>query len=356
MTQINVLSNDELKILLQHDAIKATETYNTPPIVISIDDSPIATLGNFSASTGKAKAKKTFNVSAIVASALSNQTVLKYKAQLPKEKARILYIDTEQSRYHCHNVLIRILKLAGIPTNQDSANLDFFSLREHPAHIRVQVIDYLLQQRQDYGLVVIDGLRDLLVDFNSISESLDLINKLMEWSGHYNLHIHVIIHLNKSDDNVRGHIGTELNNKAETVLVITKCGINGQKSEVRTVHIRDKEFSPFYFTINQSGLPELTTAHDLEGTNDSGKNNSFKNLSIEQHKTALAEAFNTEEIVGYSNILAALTRGYSCIGYNRKRTAISKLLLYLQEDLELIQRHDKTYTLSHSSTLNDKNR
>ena len=36
-----------------------------------VDNSSIATLGNFSASTGKAKAKKTFNVSALVAASLA---------------------------------------------------------------------------------------------------------------------------------------------------------------------------------------------------------------------------------------------------------------------------------------------
>jgi hypothetical protein len=32
------------------------------------------------------------------------------------------------------------------------------------------------------------------------------------------IHIHTILHQNKADENARGHIGTELNNKAETVL------------------------------------------------------------------------------------------------------------------------------------------
>lgn len=50
--------------------------------------SVIGTLGNFSASIGKAKSKKTFNVSAIVAAALKNGTVLRYVAELPEEKGR----------------------------------------------------------------------------------------------------------------------------------------------------------------------------------------------------------------------------------------------------------------------------
>ena len=98
-----------LEQILNDALIKATDTYSVPPQIIWVDNSTIATLGNFSASTGKAKAKKTFNVSALVAASLSNGTVLNYRACLPEGKRRILYVDTEQSRYHCHNVLARIL-------------------------------------------------------------------------------------------------------------------------------------------------------------------------------------------------------------------------------------------------------
>ena len=59
------------------------------------------------------------------------------------------------------------------------------------------------------GLLIIDGIRDLMYDINSPSESTDLINLLMRWSSGYNLHIHTVLHLNKGDDNTRGHIGTE---------------------------------------------------------------------------------------------------------------------------------------------------
>ena len=55
---------DFLSDILSASQIRATDTYETPPQIIWIDNSTIATLGNFSASTGKAKSKKTFNVSA----------------------------------------------------------------------------------------------------------------------------------------------------------------------------------------------------------------------------------------------------------------------------------------------------
>ena len=132
---------DRISRILSESLIKATDTYQTPPQIIWVDNSTIATLGNFSASTGKAKAKKTFNVSALVAASLANGKVLNYRASLPEGKRKILYVDTEQSRYHCHNVLERILKLAGLPTSIDNENLDFICLREYTPSVRIEVID-----------------------------------------------------------------------------------------------------------------------------------------------------------------------------------------------------------------------
>ena len=223
---------DRISRILSESLIKATDTYQTPPQIIWVDNSTIATLGNFSASTGKAKAKKTFNVSALVAASLSNGKVLNYRASLPEGKRKILYVDTEQSRYHCHNVLERILKLAGLPTSIDNENLDFICLREYTPSVRIEVIDYALAQDQSYGLVIIDGIRDLLLDINNAGESVEVINKMMEWSSKYDLHIHCVLHQNKGDNNVLEHIDTEMNNKADTVLIVTKSTTDPDISEV----------------------------------------------------------------------------------------------------------------------------
>ena len=49
--------------------------YEKAPEILKVQGSVIGTLGNFRASIGKAKSKKTFNVSAIVAASLKNGTV-----------------------------------------------------------------------------------------------------------------------------------------------------------------------------------------------------------------------------------------------------------------------------------------
>ena len=73
-------------ILWQASRLDLSDDYEKAPEILKVRGSVIGTLGNFSASIGKAKSKKTFNVSAIVAAALKNGTVLSYTAELPENK------------------------------------------------------------------------------------------------------------------------------------------------------------------------------------------------------------------------------------------------------------------------------
>lgn len=93
----SAFNDSELESYLRQGEIKASEKPPVPPQVLWVGDCTIATFGNFSASTGKAKSKKTFNITAMVAAALTNSTVLNYRASFPEGKRQILYFDTEQS-------------------------------------------------------------------------------------------------------------------------------------------------------------------------------------------------------------------------------------------------------------------
>ncbi len=56
----------EILRLWEEKQLRITDEIQTAPEVLYANGSVIGTLGNFSASTGKAKSKKTFNVAAIV--------------------------------------------------------------------------------------------------------------------------------------------------------------------------------------------------------------------------------------------------------------------------------------------------
>jgi len=322
------IDEEKYRSLLKYIRLNVTEKYDFPQEIVQIDGVTVATLGNFSASTGKPKSKKTFNVSAIVASALSGKEVLKYKADLPSCKNRVLYIDTEQSKCHCHKVLQRILTLAGMPIDQETDRIEFFVLREYTPDQRRDIIRWALHEEKNIGLVIIDGIRDLIHDINSPSESLDIINELMRWSSYYELHIHTVLHLNKGDDNTRGHIGTELNNKAETILQISKNTEDGRISEVRAMHIRDREFTPFAFEIGNDSLPHLVENHQFK-MNKRERLSSYTDMTEQQHRMALEVAFGNSDITGYQCLLDALKKGYDSIGYSRGRNTLVNLCKFL---------------------------
>lgn len=157
-----------------------TDEFEAPPVILRVGDSIVGTLGNFSASTGKAKSKKTFNVCVIVAAAMTGGTVLNYSASLPPEKCGILYVDTEQSKFHCKRTLSRILRLAGLSADVHPAGLEFLCLRGFATKDRLKKIEEAIYEIDSLGLVVIDGIRDLAHDINSPGESTDLITKLMQ--------------------------------------------------------------------------------------------------------------------------------------------------------------------------------
>ena len=75
MKEIKEISAEQAIILWQASRLSLSKIYEKAPEILKVQGSVIGTLGNFSASIGKAKSKKTFNVSAIVAAALKNGTV-----------------------------------------------------------------------------------------------------------------------------------------------------------------------------------------------------------------------------------------------------------------------------------------
>jgi len=326
------VKKQEIVILWQASRLTLAGEYVTAPEILRVHGSPIGTLGNFSASIGKAKSKKTFNVSAIVAAALKNGTVLQYDAELPENKRKVLYVDTEQSPYHCQKVMRRIVRMAGLPLDEEPHNLEFLSLRRHTPDVRIAIVEKAIYQTEGLGLVIIDGIRDMVYDINSPSESTKIISKLMQWTDERQIHIHTILHQNKADENARGHIGTELNNKAETVLEVAKDKIDNDISTVKAVHIRAMDFQPFAFRINDDALPELVKDYAFEKKSSKSKYYNYSELKEEQHRQALEATFSEKESYGYGEFTEALRRGYATIGCKYGENKIGDLKMFLEKN------------------------
>ena len=337
------MKNQEIAFLWQASRLTLTGEYVVAPEILRIHGSAIGTLGNFSASIGKAKSKKTFNVSAIVAAALKNGTVLQYIAALPANKRKILYVDTEQSPYHCQKVMRRIVRMAELPLDKEPDNLEFLSLRRHTPEIRIAVVEEAIYHTEGLGLVIIDGIRDMVYDINSPSESTKIISKLMQWTDERQIHIHTILHQNKADENARGHIGTELSNKAETVLEVAKDKSDGNISTVQAIHIRAMEFQPFAFRISDDALPELVENYCFDKSKGESQFFDYTALKDEQHKEALKAAFSESEQYGYSDLMKVLKCGYATIGCVYGENKLGKLKTFLENKRMIVKDAARKY-------------
>ena len=348
--RIEEVTRENAIIIWQASRLSIGMKCEKAPEILKANGTVVGTLGNFSASIGKAKSKKTFNVSAIVAAALKNGTVLLYSAELPKDKRKILYVDTEQSPYHCLKVMERILRMAGLPTDRDSEHLEFLALRKYTPKERIAAVEQAIYNTPELGLVVIDGIRDMVYDINSPGESTKVISLLMTWTGERNIHIHTILHQNKGDENARGHIGTELSNKAETVLQVEKDSKNPDISTVKTAHIRAVDFEPFAFRINEEALPELLEDYQFKDKDETKGNREkfdpYKDITERQHRIALEAAFTLKDEYGYQELAEALQEAYASVGVTLGDNKVVKLITMLKSKRMIVQENGRKYTFN----------
>lgn len=333
-------SNINIKELWHSSRLLITDKFEYPPVVIRIDESVVGTLGNFSATVGKAKSKKTFSVTVITAAALVCRLMINYNATMPEDKRKIIYFDTEQSPFHSQKVLSRIIELAGMSKEFHPENLEFVCLRKFDPTTRIQIIEEAIKSTENLGLVIIDGIRDLVFDINSPIESTEIISKLMIWTEVYQLHIHTVLHLNKTDDNARGHLGTELLNKAEAILQVVRDDKDPNISVVKPMSIRDVEFEPFAFRIDDDGLPEAVDDYHINMGQTKGFD--YHEISENIHREALTLVFQENKPLAYGELISKLISSYAEFGYSFG-TNKAKMLKVFCENKTMIFKEGKHY-------------
>lgn len=330
-----------LKDKLNCFKINASDVFPPPQIAwqiknsITNDYSTLGTMGDFSLIIGKAKSRKSFFINIAISTALSTDLILdRFKSDLPNDKSEVLYFDTEQSKYHVQLALKRICKQINI---SEPTNLHVYGLRSLQPKERLELIEYAIYENSNIGFVVIDGIKDLITSINDEAEATMIASKLLKWSEQRNIHIVTVLHQNKGDINARGHIGSELTNKAETVLSITKDVTDTNISIVEPQQCRNKEPEIFAFEINEFGLPILAENFEIRTAT---KKNSFDITSLESFKKyqLLTEVFSRGESFSFKLLETQLQLAFKNqfskhIGTN----AIGKLITDCKNNGWLIQ-------------------
>lgn len=236
--------------------IDITKPYEEPTPMVSIDNSCVCSAGNISAIVGEAKSKKTFLVTAITASAFAygRKNSPAFKNVSNNIQLNVLWLDTEQGEGHVRKVINRINTITGTSRiGGEDPRLNVYALRElEPKERKALLYDALYTHKPN--LVVIDGVADLQYDTNDLRESEALVGELMALSTGYNCHIMCVLHTNPGTDKARGHIGSALQRKAESVLYVHRVD---DVSIVEPQFCRNEPFERFAFRVDSSGIPQL---------------------------------------------------------------------------------------------------
>lgn len=220
-------------------------------------------------SSGKQKAGKTFYNSILMAALLNPDGFCGFRPT--KTIFKILFADTEQDRSDTQEVMKRIHRINGWKTDQNSPNLIGMNLREFSAEQRIKLIKEALMN-VDPDILVIDGIVDLCVDFNSLEESHALTTMLLGWAVEHDVSIITALHINKGNDELRGHLGAFLAQKGESVMRVSKENDGITYMDCKIVDARHKPIDDFAFRIVE-GLPE---PYEPLGTNKPSVN--YENL------------------------------------------------------------------------------
>ena len=330
--------------LLKNAEIDLSVPLPPPPVCLYFGDASVFYLGDISTTIGKAKGRKTFASGLFLAALAGNCSIQNHiRATLPADKRRVLSFDTEQGAYHAQKSAKRVLKLLNVDT---LPNFKAYGLRKFNPAERLGIIEDAVYNTPDLGFVFIDGIRDLVTSINDEDQATMITSKLMKWSDELNIHINCILHMNKGDNNARGHLGTEFMNKSGTVLGVTKNEKQADYSTVEAIACRDKDPDPFTFGINDNGLPYLLDPEQMEilkklSESKTKKSANPTDFQLETHSDNLKlKIFNNEPERNYNDLVNSLSTLYG-IGINKAKAFVTYF-----NDMNLIQRKkvgQKTY-------------
>ena len=232
--------------------------YPDPEYVIEIGGTPTLPKGNLIALSAKWKNGKTFLCDVLTAVFLGSERFAGCRTLFSQGK--VSFYDTEQAesdtsrirkvidamtpegRRHDYDVYcLRPLNID--PTSEDSDEITRYEF----------ISQTIAHDKPD--LVFIDGIADLLYNYNDVIESQRLVNRLAALANKHNCAMVVVMHQNKGqrDKNMKGHLGTMLNQKCSDVFSVEKCG--GIFVVSNTIS-RHQPCGDFVFKLTADGVPE----------------------------------------------------------------------------------------------------
>lgn len=213
--------------LLEASRITTATEVKSEAYALSIDGVGFFALNDLHALKGKQKSGKSA-VLKVCTAALLNGQQFRLKSEL--EEPVVLFLDTEQQTADVKLIIDGVKHMTGCEDDYIDKHLLLYSLRRLSYDTLLSDTRLLIEKHRPQ-VVFVDGLVDFVASFNDEVMSRQLIHDLLLLCEENECAIVNVLHENKAadDENMRGHLGTVLSQKAGSVLQCrrAKSGIIG---------------------------------------------------------------------------------------------------------------------------------
>lgn len=333
------MKEKQIQELLDKARYNPQEPEPAEQIVFRIQFKKVGSLGDFILFSGRPKSGKSKYLSGFIAAALTRITVFDLSIRLPDNKRKVAHFDTEQSKYSHFRMMKLIQQLA--EQEQHPTDLHSFRCRGMNGSTILACIEHYLKITPDVGIVCLDGLLDTIESMNDTKNSTYLKNWLKRITEQYNILLAGVIHRGFSNDKSIGHIGSDGERAAQSVLIVEKNKELKQYILKPELMRDDDEFEPIAIYYNpQLSLWQQTDYIPTDQAKPSKNRLRMPNeYDIQEHQDNVRRIFATGNVQDYNTILQNIREQYA-IGLQPAKM----MLKHLKDNEGLIFKTENGYT------------
>ena len=263
------LQGDEwFETKVDDDFLDFDEPYRPPRYTMERDGVPFADVGELHIISGKPGNGKTGLMSQLEAATLGGKfgnTLRRDVGHIVRDEqgnivmgedhrplfqqrpTRILHIDTEQGKDDTIAFKNRVISMSGV--DKDEAKEHFFILRLRDTELAIDRWKKILKaiwQVQPTD-IFLDGMLDIVEDYNDQKECQPIIRKCMMLATHYDTSLWAVLHENPLVDKLVGTLGSITQRKVSEIFTVIKVKQADLKESERRADLPD-----IYFRVKQN--------------------------------------------------------------------------------------------------------
>ena len=248
--------DDWFDVEVDGDFLDFDKPYRPPRYTMEREGVPFADVGEIHIISGKPGNGKTGLMSQLIAAILGGKfgnTIARqvgHKVNGGDEyqviPTRLLYVDTEQGEDDTIGFKNRVISMTGLSKDEVKAHMKILRLRDTElAKDRWRKILKTIWQTQPTD-IFLDGMLDIVEDYNDQKECQPIIRKCMMLATHYDTSLWAVLHENPMVDKLVGTLGSITQRKVSeifTVIKVKQCDLkpNDQRPELPDIYFRVKQ-------------------------------------------------------------------------------------------------------------------